>query len=162
MQRTSAAREPAEFGIEWAMKAIGSRKVFLSSALATLLACFACTSFAAMAQDGAAAASTQPGGTGANGLSRIGGDVSAPVLIHTVPPKYPESALKARQGGIVRVNLWVEKNGNPSHVRVVRGLGMDLDESAITAVRQYKFKPAMKNGIPVLVEVNLEVSYQVR
>jgi protein TonB len=40
------------------------------------------------------------------------------------------------------------------------GVGLDLDESAAEAVRQYKFKPAMKNGKPVMVELNIEVDFQ--
>jgi protein TonB len=38
---------------------------------------------------------------------------------------------------------------------------MGLDEKALEAVRQYKFKPAMENGKPVLVELNVEVNFQI-
>ncbi len=59
------------------------------------------------------------------------------------------------------VNLWVDEQGRPSHVRVIRGVGMGLDERAMEAVKQYKFKPAMENGKPVLVELNVEVNFQI-
>lgn len=59
------------------------------------------------------------------------------------------------------VNRSLEANGNPSHVHVLRGVGMGLDEKAVAAVRQYKFKPAMENGRPVLVELNVEVNFQI-
>ncbi len=92
----------------------------------------------------------------AHGVHKVGGDVSAPVLIHSVAPESPDGDV----AGTVQVNLWVDKNGNPTHVRVIHGLGMGLDEKALEAVRQYKFKPGMKDGKPVLVEWNVEVKFQ--
>ena len=59
------------------------------------------------------------------------------------------------------MNLWVGTNGLPSHVHVIRGVGMGLDEKAVEAVKQYRFKPAMENGKPVLVELNIEVNFQI-
>jgi protein TonB len=101
------------------------------------------------------------GGNIGGGPRRIGGGVSAPVLIFQVEPEFSEEARKAKVAGNVLVNLWVDTNGNPSHVRVIRGVGMGLDEKAVEAVRQYKFKPAMENGKPVLVELNVEVNFQI-
>ena len=46
-------------------------------------------------------------------------------------------------------------------MRVLRGVGMGLDEKAMEAVKQYKFKPAMEGGKPVLVELNVEVNFQI-
>jgi protein TonB len=57
------------------------------------------------------------------------------------------------------VYLWVDEKGNPSHVRVVHGIGMGLDEKAIEAVRQYKFTPATVNGKPVKVDMYIEVRF---
>ena len=45
-------------------------------------------------------------------------------------------------------------------MRVVRQLGMGLDEKAVEAVKQYKFKPAMMQGKTVPVEINIEVNFQ--
>ncbi|MBB5338748.1 energy transducer TonB [Tunturiibacter gelidoferens] len=101
------------------------------------------------------------GGNTGGGPRRIGGGVSAPVLIFSVEPEFSEEARKAKVAGNVLVNLWVDTNGNPSHVHVIRGVGMGLDEKAMEAVRQYKFKPAMENGRPVLVELNVEVNFQI-
>ena len=52
-------------------------------------------------------------------------------------------------------------SGLPKNVHVMRGVGMGLDEKAIEAVRQYRFKPAMENGKPVAVELNVEVNFQI-
>ena len=101
------------------------------------------------------------GGNTGGGPKRIGGGVSAPVLIYSVEPEFSEEARKAKVAGNVLVNLWVDTSGNPSHVKVIRGVGMGLDEKALEAVRQYKFKPAMENGKPVLVELNVEVNFQI-
>ena len=101
------------------------------------------------------------GGNTGGGPKRIGGGVSAPQLIYQVEPEFSEEARKAKVAGNVLVNLWVDTNGLPSHVRVIRGVGMGLDEKAVEAVRQYKFRPAMENGKPVLVELNVEVNFQI-
>ena len=101
------------------------------------------------------------GGNTGGGPRRIGGGVSAPVLIFSVEPEFSEEARKAKMAGNVLVNLWVDQNGKPSHVHVLRGVGMGLDEKAMEAVRQYRFKPALENGKPVLVELNVEVNFQI-
>jgi protein TonB len=101
------------------------------------------------------------GGNTGGGPRRIGGGVSAPVLIYSVEPEFSEEARKAKVAGNVLGNLWVDTNGLPSHVHVIRGVGMGLDEKAVEAVKQYKFKPAMENGKPVLVELNVEVNFQI-
>jgi periplasmic protein TonB len=101
------------------------------------------------------------GGNTGGGPRRIGGGVSAPILIHQVDADFSEEARKAKFSGNVIVNLWVGPDGVPSHVRVVRSVGMGLDDKAMEAVRQYRFKPAMENGKPVTVEMNVEVNFQI-
>lgn len=101
------------------------------------------------------------GGNTGGGPKRIGGGVSAPVLIYSVEPEFSEEARKAKVAGNVLVNLWVGTDGLPTHVHVIRGVGMGLDEKAVEAVKQYKFRPAMENGKPVLVELNVEVNFQI-
>jgi protein TonB len=101
------------------------------------------------------------GGNYGGGPKHIGGGISAPVLIYSVEPEFSEEARKAKTAGNVLVNLWVDEHGLPTHVRVLRGVGMGLDEKAVEAVKQYKFKPAMEAGKPVLVELNVEVNFQI-
>jgi periplasmic protein TonB len=101
------------------------------------------------------------GGNTGGGPRRIGGGVSQPQLIYSVEPEFSEEARKAKVAGNVLVNLWVGTDGLPSHVHVIRGVGMGLDEKAVEAVKQYRFKPAMENGKPVLVELNVEVNFQI-
>jgi protein TonB len=101
------------------------------------------------------------GGNTGGGVFHIGGGVSKPVVLFSVEPEFSEEARKAKFSGNVEVYLWVDENGSPSHIRVVRGVGMGLDEKAIEAVRQYKFKPAMKDGKPVKVDLYIDVNFQI-
>jgi periplasmic protein TonB len=58
------------------------------------------------------------------------------------------------------VSLIVDAQGNPQRVQVLRPLGKGLDEKAVAAVRQYRFKPATLQGKPVAVELNIEVNFR--
>lgn len=91
----------------------------------------------------------------------IGGSVSAPVLMYAVQAEFTEQARKDKISGKVLVHLWVDEQGRPAHVYVVRGLGKGLDEKAVEAVKQYRFAPAMENGRPVLVALTTEVKFQI-
>ena len=101
------------------------------------------------------------GGNTGGGLRRIGGGVSAPVVLYKPEPEFSEEARKAKVAGNVLVYLQIDTNGNPVHVRVLRGIGLGLDEKALEAVSHYKFRPAMENGHPVQVEMNVEVNFQI-
>jgi protein TonB len=101
------------------------------------------------------------GGNTGGGMMHIGGGVSSPVVLHQVEPEFSEEARKAKFSGNVLVYLFVDPDGKPSHVRVVRPVGMGLDEKAVEAVRQYRFKPAMKDGKPVQVDLYVEVNFQI-
>ena len=101
------------------------------------------------------------GGNTGGGPMHIGGSVRPPSVLYSVEPEFSEEARKAKFSGNVQVYLWVDEQGNPSHVKVVRGVGMGLDEKAVDAVRQYKFKPAMQNGKPVKVDLYVDVNFQI-
>jgi len=101
------------------------------------------------------------GGNYGGGLRTIGGGVSSPVLTFKVDPEFSEEARRAKFMGVVLVNLIVDQNGNPQNVHVLRGVGMGLDEKAVAAVKQYRFKPAKEAGKPVAVELNVEVNFQI-
>jgi protein TonB len=101
------------------------------------------------------------GGNTGGGIDHIGGGVSKPVVLFSVEPEFSEEARKAKFSGNVQVYLIVDEQGNPTHVKVVRPIGMGLDEKAREAVLQYKFKPAMKNGKPVKVDLYVDVNFQI-
>ena len=93
---------------------------------------------------------------------RITGEISNPVLITQVLPEYSEEARKARYQGRVVLDTTILEDGSVQVVRVVRGIGFGLDEKAITAVLQWRFKPARKDGKPVPVALNVEVNFNLR
>jgi protein TonB len=101
------------------------------------------------------------GGNYGGGVKQIGGGVSAPQLLFAPEPEFSEEARKAKASGNVLVSLIVDQQGRPQSVRVLRGVGMGLDEKAIEAVKQYKFKPAKEAGRPVAVQMNVEVEFQI-
>jgi protein TonB len=101
------------------------------------------------------------GGNTGGGVFHIGGSVKPPTLTYSPDPEFSEEARKAKFSGNVQVYLIVDEQGQPTHVRVVRGVGMGLDEKAVEAVRQYKFKPAMQNGKPVKVDLYIDVNFQI-
>jgi protein TonB len=100
------------------------------------------------------------GGGYGGGLMSVGGGVSAPQVIHSVDPDFTESARSANYQGIVSIQLIVDSQGNPQNVHVVRHLGMGLDEKAIQAVKQYKFRAAMYQGHPVAVQMVIDVDFR--
>jgi len=103
--------------------------------------------------------STSPAATVPDGVFRVGGGVTPPRAIYSPEPEYSAQARKADYQGVCTLGLIVEKDGHPSHIRVLKGLGMGLDENAIQAVKSWKFEPAMKDGHPVRVEIAVEVSF---
>jgi TonB family protein len=82
--------------------------------------------------------------------------VTAPVVIHTGVPQFSDEARKAKYQGLCIISLMVDETGVPRNPRVVRPVGMGLDEKALEAVKQYRFKPALKDGktpVPVMITV---------
>jgi TonB family protein len=99
------------------------------------------------------------GGIG-GGPYRVGGGVSAPRPLFTPDPEYSEEARKSKYQGVVVLWLVIGSDGRPHEIKVARPLGMGLDEKAIEAVRTWSFEPAKKDGQPVAVQMNVEVSFR--
>lgn len=100
------------------------------------------------------------GGGFGGGAFRIGGGVSAPVATYAPEPEYSEEARKAKYQGAVLLSLVVDENGLPQNIKVVRKLGLGLDEKAIEAVSKWRFKAGMKDGKPVPVQATIEVRFR--
>lgn len=100
------------------------------------------------------------GGGFGGGAYRIGGGVSAPSLIFKVEPEYSEEARKAKHQGTVVLYVVVDEKGLPRDLRVLRAIGLGLDEKAIEAVQKWRFKPGLKNGTPVAVQATIEVNFR--
>jgi len=100
------------------------------------------------------------GGPGVGpGIFHVGDGVSAPRPIFTPEPEFSEEARKAKYQGVVVLNIVVGTDGRVHSPRVVRSLGMGLDEKAIEGVKTWKFDPSKKDGRAVAVEMNIEVAF---
>ena len=99
------------------------------------------------------------GGVG-GGVFRVGGGVSQPAVLYKVDPEYSEEARKAKYSGTVLLSVVVDIDGKARDIRVVKSLGMGLDEKAVEAVQKWKFKPGMKGGAAVNVRATIEVNFR--
>jgi TonB family protein len=99
------------------------------------------------------------GGGYGGGVMSVGGGVSAPQVVHAVQPEFTPEARQANYEGSISIQLIVDSQGNPQDIRVTRHLGMGLDQKAIEAVRQYRFRPAQYQGHPVAVQMIIEVAF---
>ena len=86
-------------------------------------------------------------------------NVIAPVATYTPEPEFSEQARKQGFQGTVVLEVVIDKSGTISRIRIVRGLGMGLDQQAVEAVKTWRFQPARRDGAPVAVEMNIEVSF---
>ena len=110
------------------------------------------------------AAANDPGPTAKPTESRtehIGSGVKPPVLLSQADPGFTDAARGLRYSAKVEVSLWVDPSGRPSHLNVVRPAGLGLDENALAAVAAYRFKPATKDGVPVKVDLYVDVNFQI-
>ena len=109
--------------------------------------------------DGAGYGPGSGGGFG-GGAFRVGGGVSQPAVIYKVDPEYSEEARKAKYSGTVLLQLIVDVDGKAKAIKVVKGVGLGLDEKAVEAVQKWKFTPGKKNGSPVAVYATVEVNFR--
>ena len=89
---------------------------------------------------------------------RVGGDISAPRLIHRVAPEYPLIAVSAQMEGMVILEATVDGTGAVKETRVLRSHSV-LDEAAIDAVQQWRYEPLMLNGRPMPFVLTVTVSF---
>jgi TonB family protein len=99
------------------------------------------------------------GGVG-GGVFRVGGGVTAPSLLSKVEPEYSEEARRAKYQGTVVLYVEVYPDGKAHNLKVLRSLGLGLDEKAIEAVNKWRFRPGYKDGKPVPVQATIEVNFR--
>ena len=89
-------------------------------------------------------------------------EMSRPRALQPIQPRYTEPARRAGVQGTVIVEAIIDEQGHATNVRVVRGLPMGLDRSAVEAIQQVTFQPAMRGGRPVKVYFNLTVNFTIQ
>jgi TonB family protein len=87
-------------------------------------------------------------------------DPGAPVPIYKKEAEYSEEARKAKYQGTVALEVDVDPSGQVGDTRVIRSLGLGLDEKATEAVEQWQFKPGMKDGKAISVKVLVDVNFR--
>lgn len=97
---------------------------------------------------------------GVGGQTHIIGTVVDPVLLTKVDPEYSDEARRAKLQGIVVIKIDVDTNGRPTNIRVLRGLGLGLDERARESVEKWRFKPGKINGKPAVTSAVIEVTFR--
>ncbi len=100
------------------------------------------------------------GGGFGGGVFKFGGGGSQPVKIYDLQPEFTEAARKAKYQGTVQINAIIDAEGRVRDPKIYKALGLGLDEKAIEAVLQWKFKPGMKDGKPVPVYARIEVTFR--
>jgi periplasmic protein TonB len=68
--------------------------------------------------------------------------------------------LEAKLVGTVILSVVVDTEGNPTEIKLIRGLGKGLDEKAVECVQKWHFKPATRNGEPVSVKATVEINFR--
>jgi protein TonB len=102
---------------------------------------------------------------------QVGGGITPPTPIYQPEPAFTKEARKQHVSGVTTVSIVVDTQGNPVNVHIIKSIAdtvdekhraaaLMLDQAAVDAVKKYKFKPAMKNGKPVAVYLNVEVKFQ--
>ena len=94
-----------------------------------------------------------------DGVYKVGHGVRAPRVTYQTTPQFSEQARELGYDGTGLLSLVVDAEGMPQQIKVVHPLGMGLDAKAIEAVRQWRFSPGLKDGNPVPVQINVEVSF---
>jgi TonB family protein len=101
------------------------------------------------------------GGTG-GGPFQPGAGIDPPTLVKEIRPTYTDAARRQAIEGDVVLEIVVRQDGSVGDVRVRRTLGAGLEQKAIEAVRQWRFRPAKRRGAPVDVVVDVSVEFKLR
>jgi TonB family protein len=85
-----------------------------------------------------------------------------PTVVVRVEPEYSPEARTAQLQGTVVLQATIGADGVVQNLQVVKSVDAGLDEAALAALKQWQFRPAMKNDTPVAVSLNIEVNFNLR
>jgi TonB family protein len=113
---------------------------------------------------GWAAVAQQPSGDKSKtAIPRAGvNGISVPKCEYCPDPQYSQEARDKKYEGVVVLLVVVSSEGKASDIRMIKSPGMGLDEKAIEAVREWRFKPATKDGKAVDAQVPVEITFRRR
>ncbi len=96
-----------------------------------------------------------------NQAPRMAKGTTPPRAISAPTPPFSDEARRAKYQGTGVLSLFVDRTGQVRNVRIVRPLGMGLDQKAVEAVSAWQFRPATKDGEPIDMHINVEVDFHV-
>jgi len=94
-------------------------------------------------------------------IHKVGADVSPPSCAYCPDPPYTKKARTAKYSATCVVQIIVNSLGDVVNVRVVKPVGLGLDENGVNTVRTWKFRPAIREGVPVNVRMLVEISFRI-
>ena len=83
-----------------------------------------------------------------------------PMTIYAPQPEYTEKTRKKKIQGTVLLSLVVGADGLVHDMKIIQGVDPSLDQNSIRALESWRFNPAMKDGAPVAVQVNVEMNFR--
>jgi len=95
-----------------------------------------------------------------SGVYHVGNGVTPPLPLYKPEPEYSEFARAAKLQGQVTLSVVIQPDGSVTDVKVAHWLGLGLDEMAIDAVTRWRFKPGLKDGVPVAVQAMIAVNFR--
>jgi len=101
-------------------------------------------------------ANDQPGERDTDGVYRVGGGIDSPARLDV--PQFPPDAMAAGIQGVVQVEVVINEEGRVAQARVTRSVPL-LDDAALNAVKEWRFKPTLVNGQPAPVRTTLMVNF---
>jgi TonB family protein len=90
------------------------------------------------------------------------GTIAPEVVQYTTPPLYSDEARQRGVEGVVVVRARIDAAGDVRQASVTRGLGFGLDQNALVALRQWRFRPGARNGVPIATDVDIEIEFTLR
>jgi TonB family protein len=88
----------------------------------------------------------------------LGPGMTPPRIVKQVAPRYPNDRGVRAEGSVI-IGLVVTSKGEPKDPHIVRGLDKDLDQSALDAIKEWRFAPAQKDGKAIAVRVSLQLQF---
>jgi TonB family protein len=131
-------------------------RLLASLTMATLVCAAATVSAVSTVPMTAVAQSTQ--------VYKPGKDVTLPTAVHEVKPSYTPEAMDRRIQGNVLMSVVVLETGDVGYVKITHSLDAEygLDQAAVDAAKQWKFRPGTKDGQPVAVEIMIQITYALK
>lgn len=102
-----------------------------------------------------------PPASGAQSPLRLGGSVAQGNLIYSPPPTYPEAARAAQVSGVVILNATISPEGSVESLSVASGNAL-LNQAAMDAVKQWRYKPTISNGQAVRIQTTITVNFSLK